>query len=110
MHIAVPMNQLLRQERSAFLLFLGALFITLMSALPVVTSSLASAKRAVPAAQRDPVFEQVDLNRNGFIDRAEARVLPGLLPVFASADRSGDGRLDKVEYGQALALRQDAKP
>jgi hypothetical protein len=102
------MNQRLRQERSAFLLFLGGLSIALMSALPVVTSSLASAKRALPEREREMRFEQVDLNRNGYIDRAEARVLPGLLAVIERADRSGDGRLDKVEYAQALGFLQDA--
>jgi len=102
------MNQRLRHERSAYLLFLGAVFISLMSALPIVTSSLASARQWVPERPRDMTFEQVDLNRNGYIDRAEARVYPGLAAVLDRADRTRDGRLDKVEYAQALALLMDA--
>jgi len=102
------MNQRLRHERSAFLLYLGVVFISLMSALPIVTSSLASARQWTPERPREMTFEQVDLNRNGYVDRAEARVYPGLSAVLERADRTRDGRLDKVEYAQALAFLQDA--
>ncbi|TMH67523.1 MAG: hypothetical protein E6H57_12120 [Betaproteobacteria bacterium] len=99
------MNQRLRQERNVFLLFLAAVFVSLMSALPIVTATL-PAVRYAQAEQRPAVttFEQLDRNRDGYVDRAEALALPGLDRVFNEADRRPDGRLDKVEYAKALAL------
>jgi hypothetical protein len=99
------MNQRLRQERTVFLLFLGALFVSLMSALPIVTASMQGARYAQVEQKPSVVtFEQLDRNRDGYVDRAEAAALPGLDRVFNQADRRPDGRLDKVEYAQALAL------
>ena len=104
------MNQRLRQERTVFLLFLGAVFVSLMSALPVVTATLQNA-RATQVEQKPAVvtFEQLDRNRDGYVDRAEAAALPGLDRVFNQADRRPDGRLDKVEYAKALALIDELK-
>jgi len=99
------MNHRLRQERTVFLLFLGAVFISLMSALPIVTASLSTPRYvAVQQAPQQLTFEQLDRNRDGYVDRAEALALPGLDRVFNEADRRPDGRLDKVEYAKALAL------
>ncbi|HZE60997.1 MAG TPA: hypothetical protein VE085_10615 [Burkholderiales bacterium] len=99
------MNHRLRQERTAFLLFLGAVFISLMSALPVVTASLGAARYvAAPQAAQQLTFEQLDRNRDGYVDRNEAEAQPGLNAVFDNADRHADGRLDKVEYAKALAM------
>jgi hypothetical protein len=101
------MNQRLRQERNVFLLFLGAVFVSLMSALPIVTASIPHARYATAEPQRPAAqltFEQLDRNRDGFVDRAEALAQPGLDAVFNAADRRPDGRLDKVEYAQALGL------
>ena len=90
-----------------FLLYLGAVFISLMSALPIVTASL-SAQRYMVVAQPQPprelTFEQLDRNRDGYVDRTEAEAQPGLSAVFDRADRHPDGRLDKVEYGKALSM------
>lgn len=113
------MNHRLRQERTVFLLFLGALFVSLMSALPILTATLPAARfvqtqaASTAASATDasgPVtFEQLDRNHDGYVDRAEAAALPGLERVFNRADRRPDGRLDKVEYAQALAL-MDSRP
>ena len=103
------MNQRLRQERNVFLLFLAAVFVSLMSALPIVTAMLPTVRYA-QAEQRPAVrtsvvtFESLDRNRDGYVDRAEALALPGLDRVFNEADRRPDGRLDKVVYAKALAL------
>ena len=104
------MNHRLRHERSVFLLYLGAVFVSLMSALPIVTASL-SAQRyvvaqptAIQPTARELTFEQLDRNRDGYVDRSEAAAQPGLDAVFDRADRHPDGRLDKVEYGKALSM------
>ena len=104
------MNHRLRQERTVFLLYRGAVFVSLMSALPIVTASLSAQRYATvqPAslsmAPRELTFEQLDRNRDGYVDRTEAEAQPGLSAVFDRADRHPDGRLDKVEYGKALSL------
>lgn len=94
----------LRAERSAFLLFLGAVCVSLTTALPLVTASIPTS-RIVPAQQASlPTFEQLDRNHDGFIDRAESAALPALWSIFEQADRRHDGRLDKVEFAKALAM------
>ena len=100
------MNHRLRQERTVFLLYLGAVFVSLMSALPIVTASLSTQRYTVaqPTAPRELTFEELDRNRDGYVDRSEAAAQPGLEAVFDRADRHPDGRLDKVEYGKALSL------
>src|SRR5205085_9990409 len=104
--IPIPMNHRLRQERTVFLLYLGAVFVSLMSALPIVTASLSTQRYTVaqPTAPRELTFEELDRNRDGYVDRSEAAAQPGLEGVFDRADRHPDGRLDKVEYGKALSL------
>jgi hypothetical protein len=95
------MRQPLRKERNAFLLFLAALFISLMTTLPAVTAATA---RAIAARPQPPSFEQLDRNRDGYVDRREGAQVPGLDAVFERADRREDGKLDKVEYAKALSL------
>src|SRR5688572_22034622 len=68
-----PMNSRLRQERINFLLFLGAAYMSLMCALPIITASLSLHYPNAPVALQQPTtFEQLDRNRDGYVDRAEA--------------------------------------
>ena len=77
-----------------------------MSALPIVTASLGTQHYAVAQLQapRELTFEQLDRNRDGYVDRNEAEAQPGLNTVFDRADRHPDGRLDKVEFAKALSM------
>ena len=103
------MNTRLRHERTNFLLYMGAVYMALMCALPIVTATL-SAQRALLAQAplpQAPTFERLDRNHDGYVDRAEALALPELDRVFNEADRRSDGRLDKVEFARALGLITD---
>jgi hypothetical protein len=108
------MNQHLRQQRNVFLLFLGACFVAVMAALPIVTAQTQQAKKPAPApsaaaggsSAENPSFEQVDRNKDGFVDKSEAGVVPGLSANFERADRSRDGKLDKSEFAKGLQILQ----
>jgi len=101
------MNSRLRQERTQFLLFLGTAYVSLMCALPIVTAALAvQYPRSAPAIAlaQQPTFANLDRNRDGYVDRAEALALDEIDRVFNEADRRSDGRLDRAEFGRALGL------
>ena len=114
------MNPTLRQQRSVFLLFLGACFVALMAALPIVTAQTqqhlqkknelgrqsAAGGVTAPAPGENPSFEQADRNKDGFIDKSEAGVVPGLSANFERADRNRDGRLDQAEFEKGLQVLQ----
>jgi hypothetical protein len=107
------MNSRLRPRRSAFLLFLGACFVALMSALPLVTAQVQKdpAKKEAPSAAAGastdaPDFERADRNKDGIVDKSEAGVVPGLSANFERADRNKDGKLDREEYAQGLRILQ----
>jgi hypothetical protein len=113
------MNPKLRQQRSVFLLFLGASFICLMAALPIVTAQVqedsavrkaegsAAAGATAPAPAEDAMpFDRADRNKDGFVDKSESGVVPGLSANFERADRSRDGKLDREEFAQGLQILQ----
>jgi len=102
----IPMNRRLRQDRNAFLLFLGTVYMALMCALPIVTATLPklAALKAPAAAPAHPSFGELDRNADGYVNRYEAAAYPELDAVFNDADRRPDGRLDKVEFAKGLAL------
>jgi hypothetical protein len=103
-----------RWERNAFLLFLGACFVALMAALPVVTAQTQPKKEesqpqpsaAAGATVQHPSFEQLDRNKDGVVDKSEAGGVPGLSALFERADQSGDGKLDPDEYRKGLEILQ----
>ena len=104
------MRQNLRPQRNVFLLFLGATFVALMGALPLVTAQTkpAEQKPAPQAAQQldHPGFEQADRNKDGQVDKSEAGVVPGLSANFERADRNRDGKLDRAEFDKGLQILQ----
>lgn len=109
------MNPRLRQQRSVFLLFLGACFVALIAALPIVTAQTQQAQKkeqlqkqsaAAGASAGHPGFEQADRNRDGLVDKSEAGVVPGLSANFERADRNRDGKLDPEEFAKGLEILQ----
>lgn len=120
------MNPKLRQQRSVFLLFLGACFVALIVALPIVTAqtqgqvkkqetqtqqaiqeqSAQKQSAAAGASAEHPDFDQADRNKDGFVDKSEAGVIPGLSANFERADRSRDGKLDREEFAKGLQILQ----
>jgi hypothetical protein len=113
------MKDNLRRERTVFLLFLGACFLALLVALPIVTAQQQGAKKeeiqkpqsaaagaSAAATAESPNFEQADRNKDGFVDKSEAGVVPGLSANFERADRSRDGRLDPEEFAKGLEILQ----
>jgi Ca2+-binding EF-hand superfamily protein len=110
------MNPKLRSQRSVFLLFLGACFVALMAALPIVTAQTqkhlkkdatqSAAGGASAPAESLSAFDQADRNKDGFVDKSEAGVVPGLSANFERADRSRDGKLDREEFAKGLEILQ----
>ncbi len=111
------MRQNLRSQRNVFLLFLGATFVALMTALPLVTAQTTQEQDRAPAAQKPPApqasqqldhpgFEQADRNKDGVLDKSEAGVVPGLSANFERADRNRDGKLDRAEFDKGLQILQ----
>jgi hypothetical protein len=111
------MTRDLRGRRTVFMLFLGATFVALMSALPLVVaqntpqpepkpSASQGATAPSPTAPEHPGFEQADRNKDGFLDKSEAGVIPGLSANFERADRDRDGKLDKAEFEKGLQILQ----
>ena len=106
----------IRERRSVFLLFLGACFVALMSALPIVTAQgqKEPGKKEVPSSSASsggtsadaPDFERADRNRDGIVDKSEAGVVPGLSANFERADRNKDGKLDRNEFAEGLRILQ----
>jgi hypothetical protein len=102
-----------RWERNAFLLFLGACFVALMAALPVVTAQTQPKAEPQPqpsaaagATVQHPSFEQLDRNKDGVVDKSESGGVPGLSALFERADGNKDGKLDPTEYRKGLEILQ----
>lgn len=87
-----------------------------MAALPIVTAQTqvpakkeAEAKAPSAASGASTAasdFERADRNRDGFVDKSEAGVVPGLSANFERADRSRDGKLDPQEFAKGLEILQ----
>ena len=80
--------------RIGFTVFVSVALIALLAALPLATV------RAAGAVAATPVFELVDRNKNGYVERREAEAVPGLAASFGKMDRNGDGRLDRIEFAR----------
>ena len=57
---------------------------------------------------KDPGFNALDKNNDGFLSRVEAAGNPNLVKNFKQADKNGDGKLSRTEY-LTVMTKQDAK-
>jgi hypothetical protein len=55
-------------------------------------------------------FEDLDTNRDGVIDRREARAVPELAERFDEFDTTGDGQLDRQDFNRALEVLGEDPP
>lgn len=84
-------KQFLRNERNACFALLG--FSIAMLALPLPYMH-------VTASPEAPLFERLDRNRDGYLDRSEARQVRRLDADFDRVDLDRDARLDRVEFAR----------
>lgn len=91
----------LREQRSAFLVFMILALVYLLAGLPIVYRGLAL-HAAHASSQRVPAFATLDRNHDGYVDSSEAASWSAYSGAFARADLDGDGRLTPAEYRAAV--------
>jgi Ca2+-binding EF-hand superfamily protein len=57
---------------------------------------------------KDPGFNALDRNHDGYLTRTEAAKNPELLKNFKAADKNGDGKLSRAEY-LAVMTKKDLR-
>ena len=77
-----------------------AMRVLAMSAAVALASAAAYAQTTTPAANAAKPRMQLDANKDGVIDRAEAAKAPKLAGKFDQLDRNKDGKLDADERRQ----------
>ena len=90
----------IRNQRNAFFALLGFSLAALLLPLPYMNVPATASPGASAGSTAVPVFDLVDRNRDGYIDRKEAQAVPGLPESFDTRDRNGDGRLDRLEFAR----------
>ena len=109
------MTSRVRLHRNAYWLFLGVVLPALVLPVPLLNAQSVNQGNtkpvAVPAQAPAPVvdnprpdFDKADRNKDGFIDKSEAGVVPGLSAHFERVDRNRDGKLDRDEFGRGLTV------
>src|SRR5689334_25404065 len=75
----------------------AALAVALISAMGV-------ARGADTHQSNSPDFNRLDVNRDGYVSRDEAKPLRGFDPAFTEADDNRDGKLDAAEVAKAQSI------
>ena len=78
----------------------------MMSALYLSAAPLEAAR---PVALRGITFNQIDLTRNGYIERNEAASRPEFGALLLAADLDRDGRLSEEEFKAAQGAMKPGK-
>ncbi|UBB26999.1 hypothetical protein LAG73_07970 [Pseudoxanthomonas japonensis] len=63
-----------------------------------------AAKKTGAANSGNASFESLDKNRDGFVSKAELPERHPLLAHFGMSDKNGDGKLDRKEFADAMAM------
>jgi hyperosmotically inducible protein len=77
-----------------------------------VVCALAIAATSLPAAAakddtnqlKDPLFQRLDVNHDGYVSRSEAAAQRDFGQAFTEADDNHDGRLDRDEFVKAQSV------
>lgn len=72
----------------------------------------AQSQPATPATPAEPgkkTWADLDVNKDGNLDKTEAAPIPTLEAVFETADTNADGSLTGEEYKKYLAMNGDGK-
>ena len=64
---------------------------------------------ATPAEPGKKTWADLDVNKDGNLDKTEAAPIPTLQAVFEAADTNADGALTGEEYKNYLAMNGDGK-
>src|SRR4051812_27419863 len=83
-----------------------SLFFLVAAALALAVGT-AKAEDKIGKDAKDPGFNALDKNNDGYISRAEALGNPNLSKGFKQADKNSDGKLSRAEYLRAMTA-QDA--
>jgi Ca2+-binding EF-hand superfamily protein len=83
-----------------------SLFFLVAAALALAVGT-AQAEDKVGKDAKDPGFNALDKDNDGFISRTEAMGNPNLAKKFKEADKNNDGKLSRTEY-LAVMTKQDA--
>lgn len=67
------------------------------------------ATAATPAEPGKKTWADLDVNKDGNLDKTEAAPIPTLEAVFETADTNADGALTGEEYKTYLAMNGDGK-
>lgn len=73
-----------------------------LAAVAGIALVLAFTRTPDASPELDRLFDRMDVNRNGFIDRQEAWADPRVEDRFGLADRNHDGWLDREEFYRLL--------
>ena len=81
---------------------------TLLIGVSSLALGTGAALAADKAKDKDPGFNKLDKNNDGYLSRSEAAKNPYLSKRFTEADKDGDGKLSRTEY-LAVMTKKDLK-
>lgn len=76
---------------------------------PAQAQPATPATPATPAEPGKKTWADLDVNKDGNLDKTEAAPIPTLQAVFDTADSNADGALTGEEYKTYLAMNGDGK-